>query len=115
MYNDINQLSENDFEMLKNIVVKGIGWTMDELAIMNLSENPALKFEYIKIFFLPKKIIFWGCEDFLNQNKIPQKIHEVMIGKEIDVLNVYDFSFYTNNVEMKKNLWLALKKMFDIK
>jgi len=115
VYNDINQLSENDLTMIRNLVVKGIGWSMEDIALINLSENSDTKFEDIRNFFSSEKIIFWGCETFMQENKIPRKVHEVIKGREINILSANMFSFYSDNIEQKKNLWEAMKKIFDRK
>ena len=39
VYNDKNQLSSNDTIMLENLVTKGIKWSMEDIIILNLSQN----------------------------------------------------------------------------
>jgi hypothetical protein len=114
VYNDKNQLSDNDLLMLENIVTKGIGWSMDDIAFLNLFQNQFATILLIKNFFAPQQIIFWGCEEFLKSNKIPQKLHEVLRGKEINVLAVHEISFYQTN-EQKKVLWSSIKHLLDLK
>jgi hypothetical protein len=82
---------------------------------MNLSENNWATFQHIKDYFKPKQVVFWGCDEFLNANKIPQKFYEVLVGKEFKVLCVKNVSDYENNIDVKKLLWVSIQKLFDIK
>ena len=113
VYNDKNQLSDNDQLMLENLISKGIGWSMNNIVILDLAQNTFATIQLIKDFFKPEKIIFWGCDDFLAINKIPQKLHEVLKGKEINVLTVREISFY-QTADQKKLLWNAIKTLLNI-
>jgi hypothetical protein len=114
VYNDINQLSDNDLLMLENLVNNGIGWPLQEIVLLNLEQNTFATIQKIKEFFTPTQIIFWGCDEFLVQNKIPLKLHEILRGKEINVLTVRNFSFYQSKEE-KILLWNSIKNLFNLK
>jgi len=114
VYNDKNQLSDNDLLMLENLVKKGIGWPLEEIVLLNIEQNTFATIQKIKEFFTPSQIVFWGCDEFLTQNKIPSKLYEVLKGKELNVLTVHSFSFYQTN-EQKKVLWNSIKNLFNLK
>jgi len=113
VYNDKNQLSENDHLMLENLVTKGIGWDMNDLVLLDLNKNKFATLPLIKEFFHPKQLVFWGCEEFLSVNKIPQKLHEVLKGKEINVLTVQDISYYQTS-DQKKLLWKSIQQLLGL-
>ncbi len=115
VHNDINQLSETEKIMLENLVVKAIGWKMDEFILLNLNDNSLKNFQEIKTHFQVEKIIFWGCESFLEQYHIPKKPYEVMRGKELTVLQVEPFNTYISNPDKKKDLWQAIRQLLDLK
>ena len=50
MYNDINQLSDNDLLMLENLVNNGIGWPLQEIVLLNLEQNTFATIQKIKEF-----------------------------------------------------------------
>ena len=56
VHNDINQLSETEKIMLENLVVKAIGWKMDEFILLNLNDNSLKNFQEIKTHFQVEKI-----------------------------------------------------------
>jgi hypothetical protein len=114
VYNDKNQLSDNDTIMLENLVTKGLKWGMEDIIILNLSQNEFATIIDIKDFFKPEQIIFWGCDDFLAANKIPQRLHEVLKGKELKVLTVNEINTY-DSTEQKTILWKSIQNLLEIK
>ncbi len=115
IYDDKNKLLEKNLMMVETLIKNGIGWSVDDIALINLSENNWATFQQLKEYFNPKQVIFWGCDEFLNANKIPQKFYEVLVGKEFKVLCVKRISDYENNLDVKKLLWVSIQKLFDIK
>ena len=111
---DEDQLSENDQLMIANLVIKGIGWSMDDIAVISLSQNEQATIQNIRDFFKPAQIIFWGCDKFLKANHIPVKMHEVLRGKEMKVLSVQPVAFY-QTAEQKKILWQSIRDLLELK
>ena len=114
VHQDKGQLAEKDRLMIENLVTKAIGWSMDDIALLNLSQNTPATIQSIKDFFKPEQIIFWGCDEFLKANGIPQKHHEVLRGKEMKVLTVQPVSFY-QTAELKKVLWQSIRALLELK
>lgn len=115
VYDQPVKLSGDELQMVENLVTRAIGWSMDDLALMNLSEQSQQDFARIKTFFNPQHIIFWGCDAFLSSNNIPQKMHEVLHGKEMKVLSAHAPVTYQQQPELKKALWDSIRQLFDLK
>jgi hypothetical protein len=115
VFNDKNQLSGEDLVMVENLVTKAIGWSMDDIALINLSQNEQINFQEMKNFFNPLHVLFWGCDEFLAVNSIPQKNYEVLNGKTTKVLTVQPISTYLTQPDLKKLLWASIQSLFELK
>jgi hypothetical protein len=115
VYNDKDQFSGDAKVMLESLVVKGLGWSLEDITWFSLADNSPVTFTRLKDFFSPEYVIFWGCDEFLKENRIPQKWHEVLKGKEMKVLTVHPVSDYVNKPELKKALWESIQQLFELK
>lgn len=115
VYNDINQLSDEDNLMIENLIVKGLGWNKNDVILLDLNENKGYSFVDIKTFFKPSFIILWGCDQFLYANSIQFKPHEIFIENDLRILTVLSIESYKNNPILKKTLWESIKQLFSIK
>lgn len=82
---------------------------MQDVAIINTAKQVA-DWEIIREKLNPQKVILWGVEPaFINLNVDK---YSVLAANDIDVLYADGLDTITTNVELKRQLWEALQKMF---
>ncbi|MFI5221706.1 MAG: hypothetical protein ACHQK8_05230 [Bacteroidia bacterium] len=115
LFHDENQLSETGLQMIRNLVDKGIGWKMEDIILLNLSENSQPTLANLTDFFKPEKVLIWGCKGFLESNGIPEKNHEVQKSGSLELLVAKSIAEYETTPALKNQLWNAIQKLFNKK
>lgn len=110
IYNDINNDSRENVEMLSNLITKALKFSMDDVAVVRMSKNQNLSIEEIIAQLKAKHAIVWGApSQFLHQN-----IHEIYSVNSTQIM-VADFvNNYHNKGDYKTQLWAAIQKLFAL-
>ena len=108
IYNDIINDSRQNVEMLSNLITKALKFSMDDVAVVRLSNNKNHTIEEIITQLQSKHAIVWGSPEGFDH----QTIHQVNQIYQTRLL-VADFVHqYNNNNDYKVQLWTAIQSLF---
>lgn len=112
IYNDKNNDSRENVEMLSNLLTKALRLSMDDVAIVRLSKNPGRDLGSIFEELHAEKALVWGIPGTTEDLK-GSKVHEqVLIGKTRALIND-EVHQYHHNPAYKARLWEAIQQLFS--
>jgi hypothetical protein len=113
IYNDKNNDSRENVEMLSNLITKALKMSMDDVAIIRLSKNPGYPLPVIFNELRTEKAMVWGATDLPGIENLQTEVHQqVQIGKTIVLINDEVYKYHNNAVH-KARLWEAIQKLFN--
>ncbi|MEO9210780.1 MAG: hypothetical protein ABI208_06765 [Ginsengibacter sp.] len=104
-------LSESEMEMLTNLLT-ACKLTMEDVALINFNQCPNLNYEKLLTDFEPKKILVFGVT--AAQLELPFHVPHFQLQKfqkEIYFLSP-SFENFLTDIDLKKELWMGLQKLF---
>lgn len=114
IYNDKNNDSRENVEMLSNLITKALKFSMDDVAVLRLSRNDNITLDRFFDTLNTKHALLWGAQDLIKQAGNEAAIHSVITIGQTQVM-VADFVHaYHGNAEYKAKLWEAVQKLFSL-
>ncbi|MCS7005512.1 MAG: hypothetical protein NZM38_09320 [Cytophagales bacterium] len=102
-----------EFTLLDKIL-QAVHLTLNEVAIINLTENKSLTWEEIIQAFSPKKIILFGVSPFRLKLRTSFSPNKISFFQNITILATYTLTDLGQDRNKKIALWNALKQLFEI-
>lgn len=107
IYNDINNDSRENVEMLSNLITKALKFSMDDVAVVRMSKNQNFSIEEIITQLHSKHAIVWGAPSEF----VYREVHQIYPIQSAKVM-VADFvNNYHNKGDYKTQLWSAIQKL----
>ena len=106
--NEPSQLTEQDKDMITNLVVNALKMSLNDFGLVNMAENQKLSLEDILQECSPSAIICWG---YSPPNFTSSYVPGNFQGQRI--LIVDSLSTFHNNPLLKKKLWNAIQLLFS--
>lgn len=111
IYNDKNNDSRENVEMLSNLVTKALKLSMDDVAIVRLSRNPEYSLSMIFNTLNTKHAMIWGAFDLLKAENNNTAIHQTSsIGSTL-IMVADEAHTYHDNTAYKTALWQAIQTL----
>jgi len=101
-----------EFVLLNDIITKGLGLNLNELALLNIKQNDEITLTEIVERLNSEKVIIWGCEEYLKSNNLTISNHESHFDDGVMYLKALRLNEYLKFPDMKKILWNSLKSSF---
>lgn len=110
---DCKYIPDEQMDLLVNLL-SACKLNMDDIALLNISNYPSATIEDIKQQLACTKVLVFGTGPM--ELKLPFKIPEFQIQKFEEQVYLFgpSFELFLNNVALKKDLWISLKKIFTI-
>lgn len=110
IYNDINNDSRENVEMLSNLITKALKFSMDDVAVVRVSKNQNFSVEEIITQLQSKHAIVWGAPSEFTL----REVHQIYPIQSAQVM-VADFvNNYHNKSDYKAQLWSTIQKLLAI-
>lgn len=111
IYNDKNNDSRENVEMLSNLVTKALKLSMDDVAIVRLSRNPDYSLSAIFNSLQTKHAMIWGASDLLKAENNDTAIHQTSSIGSTHIMVADEAHTYHNNNTYKAALWQAIQTL----
>lgn len=100
------------FRMANAIQTERIKMDADGFSVINIADYKGLKWANIEKLFSPKYCIFWGADPY----KLDVHCHRNrgIILNECRIISIDSMERISADVDLKKNLWNMVKRMFDM-
>jgi hypothetical protein len=98
-------------EQMMDKILGALGISKEDIALLSLEENPGISWEEIRAKFSPEKVVAWDCAEFLGNNRIPLKLHEVQSGATMKLLTVGSPADYLTDLANKRMLWESMQQL----
>ncbi|MCG9879568.1 MAG: hypothetical protein MH472_03125 [Bacteroidia bacterium] len=105
-------LPENEMQLLQTIVDKGLRKKMEDVWVVNLQKFPQATIERMWDFFEPAQVIVWGCDAWLDSQRMSIPAHKQLYVHGAELLKANTLSSYITDAAAKGKLWVALQRMF---
>ncbi len=107
MNNDENKIES---AQLKTIIEKGLLLSIDDNSIVYINDIIAHDWTDVINFFVPHKIIIWGCPAYIEKYF---EIQDYEIKKQLNtyILKAEAIKEYISSNEKKQKLWVQIKKI----
>lgn len=110
IYNDINNDSRENVEMLSNLITKALKFSMDDVAVVRLSKNQNLPIAEIITQLQAKHAIVWGAPSEFEL----KEVHQIYTINSTQIM-VADFvNNYHNKGDYKTQLWATIQKLLAL-
>jgi hypothetical protein len=115
-YPDDEFIPEDQLAFLQKILI-ACKLNLDDIALINTNRTP-VELQVLKKMFQPRIIFFWGTTPVIAG--IKQNFPDMTISswENIQVFPVMQADLmsrdYTKGLELKRNLWISLKKLFNL-
>lgn len=106
-------LTNNEMDLLSNIIQAGLKLNMIEMALLNLNEQAeGASISDVILSLKPLKMIAWGCDDWLKKEGWSIPNHQFALVRSTQILKAEPLIKYETNKELKMQLWsFGIKKM----
>jgi ethanolamine utilization protein EutP (predicted NTPase) len=113
IYNDKNNDSRENVEMLSNLITKALKFSMDDVAVIRLSRNNNVALDQFFDTLNTKHALLWGAHDLVKQAGVEAVTHTVITIGKTQVM-IADFVHeYHGKTEYKGKLWETVQKLFS--
>lgn len=112
IYNDKNNDSRANVEMLSNLITKALKFSMDDVAIVRLSRNPEHTLKTIADTLQPEYIMAWGASGLVKDAQLQTPVHGIVAFGGAQVLLADEVHAYLDNNVHKTALWQAIQTLF---
>lgn len=104
-------LADNEMKLLTDLLT-ACKISMEDIALVNYNQNPEINYQELFDQFQSKKILIFGIT--ASNLELPFNIPFFQIQKFQEQLYMIcpSLSDFINNVELKKELWISLQKIF---
>lgn len=111
IYNDKNNDSRENVEMLSNLITKALKYSMDDVAVVRLSRNEGVTLPDIFNRLGAKYALLWGAMELVKQEGISADIHTLgTIGETPFMLADYVHEYHGKS-EYKAALWETIQQL----
>jgi hypothetical protein len=106
-------LNDNEMNLLNNIIQAGLKLNLEEMALLNMSQQEeGASISNLIIELKPLKIIVWGCNEWIKKEGWDISLHQIANVRSTKILKADELISYENNKDLKLQLWnLGIKKM----
>lgn len=106
-------LNDSEMNLLNNIIQAGLKLNINDMAIVNMSEQEeGASISDLIITLKPLKVIIWGCNDWVKKEGWAIPMHQIAMVRSTKILKADELNNYESNKELKLQLWnLGIKKM----
>jgi hypothetical protein len=106
-------LNDNEMNLLNNIIQAGLKLNLEEMALLNMSQQEeGASISNLIIGLKPLKIIVWGCNEWIKKEGWDISLHQIANVRSTKILKADELISYENNKDLKLQLWnLGIKKM----
>lgn len=111
IYNDKNNDSRENVEMLSNLVTKALKLSMDDVAIVRLSRNPEYSLSMIFNTLNSEYAMIWGAFDLLKSEHNDTAIHQTSSMGSTRIMVADEAHTYHDNTTYKTALWQAIQSL----
>lgn len=106
-------LNDSEMNLLNNIIQAGLKLNINDMAIVNMSEQEeGASISDLIITLKPLKVIIWGCNNWVKKEGWAIPMHQIAMVRSTKILKADELNNYESNKELKLQLWnLGIKKM----
>lgn len=105
----------NQIDFIYSVTEKGLKINRNDVAIVNLMSQPAIKMQNLADYFSCNYIIFWGCQDWLKQQNLPIQNYSNILHGGIHCIVVEPSDVIAADSSRKILLWKILQMVFFVK
>ncbi|MES2561015.1 MAG: hypothetical protein V4590_14815 [Bacteroidota bacterium] len=102
-------LSPADKEMIHNLIHKAMKLTMEDVALVDLSQHNDVSAGQMINIIKPARMIVWGAHDWLLSEVSALKKYEVGTYHNSSILAVDAVTAFQDNVPLKTTLWTNIQ------
>lgn len=109
---EVEYLLDDELNLLKTIVEKGLRRSLDDVWIVNFDKFPVKSLSALLSHFEPSHIILWGLETWIGSQGCNVPVHKSSLFEGVEILQALPLRQYLTEPSQKVKLWAALQKLF---